>query len=135
MLNSTEDADEVGDWMKNAWRTVPRPRRVQGIERILFRIHCRTERTCWRSTLAVTKGKARFLTEHDRHAVTAAAIPPRLIGYFARRVAQDVKLPSQFAALVPKVREFAPCVMPAAFEPVGEKPEASPACRQPGAGV
>jgi type III restriction enzyme len=29
-----------------------------------------------------------------------------VIGYYARRVAQDVKLPSQFAALAPKVREF-----------------------------
>lgn len=29
-----------------------------------------------------------------------------VIGYYARRVAQEVKLPSQFAALVPKVREF-----------------------------
>lgn len=38
-------------------------------------------------------------------------IPPpqtaeEVIGYYARRIAQDVKLPSQFAALVPKVREF-----------------------------
>src|SRR5439155_18626207 len=29
-----------------------------------------------------------------------------VIAYYARRIAQDVKLPSQFAALVPKVREF-----------------------------
>ncbi len=29
-----------------------------------------------------------------------------VIGYYAKRIAQDVKLPSQFAALVPKVREF-----------------------------
>jgi len=29
-----------------------------------------------------------------------------VIGYYARRSAQDVKLPSQFAALAPKVREF-----------------------------
>ncbi len=29
-----------------------------------------------------------------------------VIGYYARRIAQDVKLPSQFAALAPKVREF-----------------------------
>ncbi|MCL4506468.1 MAG: DEAD/DEAH box helicase family protein [Chloroflexi bacterium] len=29
-----------------------------------------------------------------------------VIGYYARRIAQDLKLPSQFAALVPKVREF-----------------------------
>ncbi len=38
-------------------------------------------------------------------------IPPpqtaeEVIGYYARRIAQDVKLPSQFASLVPKVREF-----------------------------
>jgi type III restriction enzyme len=32
--------------------------------------------------------------------------PQEVIGYYARRVAQEVKLPSQFAALVPKVREF-----------------------------
>jgi type III restriction enzyme len=29
-----------------------------------------------------------------------------VIGYYARRIAQDVKLPSQFAVLAPKVREF-----------------------------
>ena len=29
-----------------------------------------------------------------------------VIGYYARRVAQEVKLPAQFAALAPKVREF-----------------------------
>ena len=29
-----------------------------------------------------------------------------VIGYYARHIAQDVKLPSQFAALAPKVREF-----------------------------
>lgn len=29
-----------------------------------------------------------------------------VIGYYAKRIAQDVKLPSQFAHLVPKVREF-----------------------------
>ena len=28
------------------------------------------------------------------------------LGYYARRIAQDVKLPSQFSALAPKVREF-----------------------------
>jgi type III restriction enzyme len=38
-------------------------------------------------------------------------IPPaqtaqEVIGYYARRIALDVKLPSQFAALVPKLREF-----------------------------
>ena len=38
-------------------------------------------------------------------------IPPaqtaqEVIGYYARRVASNVKLPSQFAALVPKLREF-----------------------------
>ncbi len=29
-----------------------------------------------------------------------------VIGFYARKIAQDVKLPSQFAALAPKVREF-----------------------------
>lgn len=29
-----------------------------------------------------------------------------VIGYYARRIAQEVKLPSQFSVLVPKVREF-----------------------------
>src|SRR5205814_7970000 len=29
-----------------------------------------------------------------------------VISYYAKRIAQDVKLPSQFAALAPKVREF-----------------------------
>ena len=29
-----------------------------------------------------------------------------IIGYYARRISQDIKLPSQFAALAPKLREF-----------------------------
>jgi len=38
-------------------------------------------------------------------------IPPaqtaeEVIGYYARRIAQNIKLPSQFAALAPKIREF-----------------------------
>jgi type III restriction enzyme len=32
--------------------------------------------------------------------------PQEVIGYYARRIAQEVKLPSQFAALAPKVSEF-----------------------------
>src|SRR5437868_3479481 len=32
--------------------------------------------------------------------------PEEVIGFYARLIAQDVKLPSQFAALAPKVREF-----------------------------
>jgi type III restriction enzyme len=32
--------------------------------------------------------------------------PEEVISYYAKRISQDVKLPSQFAALVPKVREF-----------------------------
>jgi type III restriction enzyme len=32
--------------------------------------------------------------------------PEEVIGFYARKIAQDVKLPSQFAALAPKVREF-----------------------------
>jgi len=38
--------------------------------------------------------------------IPAPQTPEEVIGYYARRIAQDVKLPSQFAALVPKVREF-----------------------------
>jgi type III restriction enzyme len=38
-------------------------------------------------------------------------IPPaqtaeEVIGYYARRIAQDIKLPSQFAVLAPKIRDF-----------------------------
>src|SRR2546426_1610695 len=32
--------------------------------------------------------------------------PQEVIGYYARRIAQEVKLPSQFAAVAPKVSEF-----------------------------
>ena len=39
-----------------------------------------------------------------------APVEPRtaeeVISYYAKRISQDVKLPSQFASLVPKVREF-----------------------------
>ena len=45
------------------------------------------------------------LIERD-YTIPAPQTPEEVIGYYARRIAQDVKLPSQFAALVPKVREF-----------------------------
>ncbi len=32
--------------------------------------------------------------------------PQEVIGYYARRIAQEVKLPSQFAVLAPKIKEF-----------------------------
>ncbi len=35
-----------------------------------------------------------------------AQTPEEVIGYYARRIAQNLKLPSQFAALAPKIREF-----------------------------
>jgi type III restriction enzyme len=40
------------------------------------------------------------------YTVPEAQTPQELIGYYARRIAEAVKLPSQFAALAPKVREF-----------------------------
>ena len=43
--------------------------------------------------------------ERDYH-IPEPQTPEEVIGYYARRIAQDVKLPSQFAALAPKVREF-----------------------------
>jgi type III restriction enzyme len=45
------------------------------------------------------------LIERD-YTVPEVQTSQEVIGYYARRIAQDVKLPSQFAALVPKVREF-----------------------------
>ncbi len=45
------------------------------------------------------------LIERD-YTIPAPQTAEEVIGYYARRIAQDVKLPSQFAALVPKVREF-----------------------------
>jgi len=38
--------------------------------------------------------------------IPAPQTAEEVIGYYARRIAQDVKLPSQFSALAPKVREF-----------------------------
>jgi type III restriction enzyme len=40
------------------------------------------------------------------YTIPAPQTAEEVIGYYARRIAQEVKLPSQFAALVPKVREF-----------------------------
>jgi len=40
------------------------------------------------------------------YAVPEPQTAEEVIGYYARRIAQDVKLPSQFAALAPKVRQF-----------------------------
>lgn len=38
--------------------------------------------------------------------IPPAQTPEEVIGYYARRIAQDLKLPSQFAALAPKIRDF-----------------------------
>jgi type III restriction enzyme len=40
------------------------------------------------------------------YAVPPPQTPQEVIGYYSRRIAEQVKLPSQFAALAPKVREF-----------------------------
>ncbi|MGH6678266.1 MAG: hypothetical protein ACREDL_04835, partial [Bradyrhizobium sp.] len=45
------------------------------------------------------------LIERD-YTIPEPQTPEEVIGYYAKRIAQDVKLPSQFAALAPKVREF-----------------------------
>ena len=45
------------------------------------------------------------LIERD-YSIPEPQTAEEVIGYYARRIAQDVKLPSQFAALAPKVREF-----------------------------
>ena len=41
--------------------------------------------------------------------IPPAQTPEEVIGYYARRITQNIKLPSQFAALTPKVREFFEC--------------------------
>jgi type III restriction enzyme len=45
------------------------------------------------------------LVERD-YTIPEPQTAEEVISYYARRIAQDVKLPSQFAALVPKVRDF-----------------------------
>ena len=45
------------------------------------------------------------LVERD-YALPQVQTAQEVISYYAKRIAQDVKLPSQFAALAPKVREF-----------------------------
>src|SRR5439155_386560 len=40
------------------------------------------------------------------YAIPEPQTAEEVIGYYARRIAQDVKLPSQFSVLAPKVREF-----------------------------
>jgi type III restriction enzyme len=45
------------------------------------------------------------VVERD-YTIPAPQTAEEVIGYYARRIAQEVKLPSQFAALVPKVRQF-----------------------------
>lgn len=45
------------------------------------------------------------LVEREYH-IPEPQTAEEVIGYYARRIAQDVKLPSQFSALAPKVREF-----------------------------
>jgi type III restriction enzyme len=45
------------------------------------------------------------LIERD-YTIPVPQTAEEVISYYAKRISQDVKLPSQFAALVPKVREF-----------------------------
>lgn len=45
------------------------------------------------------------MIERD-YTLPQAQTPQEVISYYAKRIAQEVKLPSQFAALAPKVREF-----------------------------
>lgn len=45
------------------------------------------------------------LVERD-YSIPEPQTAEEVISYYAKRIAQDVKLPSQFAALAPKVREF-----------------------------
>jgi type III restriction enzyme len=45
------------------------------------------------------------LVERD-YTIPEPQTAEEVISYYAKRIAQDVKLPSQFAALVPKVRDF-----------------------------
>lgn len=45
------------------------------------------------------------LVERD-YSIPQPQTAEEVISYYAKRIAQDVKLPSQFAALVPKVKEF-----------------------------
>jgi type III restriction enzyme len=45
------------------------------------------------------------LVERD-YTIPEPQTAEEVISYYAKRIAQDVKLPAQFAALVPKVREF-----------------------------
>jgi type III restriction enzyme len=45
------------------------------------------------------------LVERD-YTIPEPQTPEEVISYYAKRIAQEVKLPSQFAALVPRVREF-----------------------------
>lgn len=41
-----------------------------------------------------------------KYEIPPAQTPEEVIGYYARIIAQDIKLPSQFAVLAPKIREF-----------------------------
>ncbi|HET6572562.1 MAG TPA: hypothetical protein VFG68_03090, partial [Fimbriiglobus sp.] len=47
----------------------------------------------------------KMIVERD-YKIPTPQTAEEVIGYYAKRIANDVKLPSQFAALVPKVREF-----------------------------
>ena len=41
-----------------------------------------------------------------KYSIAPAQTAEEVIGYYARRIAQNIKLPSQFSVLAPKVREF-----------------------------
>src|SRR5438128_8022773 len=53
----------------------------------------------------MTSSPLQKIVERD-YKVPEPQTAQELIGYYARRIAEAVKLPSQFSVLAPKVREF-----------------------------
>jgi type III restriction enzyme len=86
-------ADEIAALDVQAFRCQPFPTKPGSAEERAFRYEGRDLVTL------------QTVIERD-YKIPQPQAAQEVIGYYARRIAQDVKLPSQFAALVPKVREF-----------------------------
>jgi len=87
-LNEEIEALDIG-----AFTCPPLPRKKDDVAALAFRYEGRD---------LITLEK---LIEHE-YTIPQAQTSQEVLSYYAKRIAREVKLPSQFAALVPKVREF-----------------------------
>ena len=78
---------------------------VMSFQTILLPMSAKTRATRRSGMKATTSSRFKKEVERD-YTIPEPQTAQEVIGYYSRRIAEAVKLPSQFAALAPKVREF-----------------------------